>query len=651
MINKLVQKHKIILSGVSGDIKNNIIANSDVNNSKKIEYVSAGEGQAECPNRIASPSNPSINASDSCNYDSSSVCESENDLELEETYDIYGVDSVSCNYDSRPNSVCESENDIEIEHINDNIGVASVANAGESFATGLKEWAISNNITITALGQILKLIKSHTNLELPADGRTLLQTPRHQKIDLIDGRYQHYFGILPNLLKTLQCLNCSFSIENLYLVFNVDGIPIFKSSNLEFWPILCKIKGIPCNPFVVSIYAGKGKPSVENFLQPFIDEIKFLCTEGFMFNNKLIKVFINYFVCDSPARAFLKQCKSHTGYYACERCFIKGEYKSHSMSYHVLTNQVRTNDNFRNMEQELHHIGESPLCALDIDMIHSFVLDPMHLLMLGVQRRLLNMWCNVVPFKIHRSSKLEINDNLTEIKKYIPSEFNRKCRPLNELDRYKATELRLFLCYIGPVVFQSHLEKKVFNHYLLLFFAIRVLNNKLFIRNEEDIEYARQLLQKFVKNYNSIYKNANVVLNVHNLLHVADDVERYGTLDEFSAYPFENMLGVLKRRVRSGSNAMQQICARITEMSHTGHQCIQKKFSNNSITLENGHIKLNSFKDSFVKLNNGKVGFVKNNNGSIIFYQCLKREPAFKFPCDSSYLDIYKTSKKYKKKS
>lgn len=31
------------------------------------------------------------------------------------------------------------------------------------------------------------------------------------------------------------------------------------------------------------------------------------------------------FCCDMPARSFIKCCKGHTSYYACERCSVKGE--------------------------------------------------------------------------------------------------------------------------------------------------------------------------------------------------------------------------------------------------------------------------------------------------------------------------------------
>ena len=32
------------------------------------------------------------------------------------------------------------------------------------------------------------------------------------------------------------------------------------------------------------------------------------------------------FICDTPARAFLKCVKSHTGYFSCDHCEVEGEW-------------------------------------------------------------------------------------------------------------------------------------------------------------------------------------------------------------------------------------------------------------------------------------------------------------------------------------
>jgi len=46
----------------------------------------------------------------------------------------------------------------------------------------------------------------------------------------------------------------------------------------------------------------------------------------------------------------------------------------------------------------------------------------------------------------------EVNNALLKIRDYVPSEFCRLQRPLSDIEFWKATELRFFLLYSGPIV-------------------------------------------------------------------------------------------------------------------------------------------------------------------------------------------------------
>lgn len=49
------------------------------------------------------------------------------------------------------------------------------------------------------------------------------------------------------------------------------------------------------------------------------------------------------------------------------------------------------------------------------------------------------------------------------------------------------------------------------------------------------------------------------------LLHLISDVMRFGNVMNFSAYPFEDKLGGLKRLIKTSSKPLQQICHRLCE--------------------------------------------------------------------------------------
>jgi hypothetical protein len=62
-------------------------------------------------------------------------------------------------------------------------------------------------------------------------------------------------------------------------------------------------------------------------------------------------------------------------------------------------------------------------------------------------------------------------------------------------------------------------------------------------------DYAEQLLITCVKNMRELYGRGMMVYSVHRLLHLTDDVRRYGILDNFFIFPFENKLREIKKTV------------------------------------------------------------------------------------------------------
>lgn len=170
----------------------------------------------------------------------------------------------------------------------------------------LREWALKFLITHRAINELLEGLSIIGIPDLPKDSRTLLQTPRRVEIIKIgDGEYWHngltevLTGVLNNLKKTP---------TEIALNFNMDGLPISRSSRDEFWPILCNIAGMPnIAPMTIGIYYGKGKPSnVNKFLMPFVNEISEILEQGILINLATVSVKINCFICDTPARALIK---------------------------------------------------------------------------------------------------------------------------------------------------------------------------------------------------------------------------------------------------------------------------------------------------------------------------------------------------------
>lgn len=110
--------------------------------------------------------------------------------------------------------------------------------------------------------------------------------------------------------------------------------------------------------------------------------------------------------------------KQSSGYFSC-KCTQEGEYIN-SVVFPNLKFTLRTDESFRIQEQEEHHTGISSLEKLEIDMINQIALDYMHLVCLGIMKRLLLFW-------VKGSKSLRLN---LECQKYI-------CNALSALSQRK----------------------------------------------------------------------------------------------------------------------------------------------------------------------------------------------------------------------
>lgn len=428
----------------------------------------------------------------------------------------------------------------------------------------LKKWYIETAPSRKFLENLLAILQEE-GLEVPLSAAALLGKKDKVAIKKVfPGSYCH-IGLENQLKKVGDVLK---NYDEVQLDINIDGIPLFKSSRIQLWPILLKITNLKekVRPFPVGIYVGHAKPScVTEFCKDFVEEV-LLLKDGFILNERKIKIVLRCLTCDTPAKAFVCGIPGHTSSHGCSKCTQVAKKVGSVLTYSTVSGTLISDEDFSLRKYPKHHNqkfkdANSPLEQIGFNMVSQTPLDSMHLIDLGVTRKMLiRIIKNRTEEKTPKSNISAISSELVNLRKKIPKEFPRKPRSLDEIHNWKATEFHQFLAYTGLIVLYNNVHKDIFYEFLLLHCAYRLLSNPRHVYS--NVTEANDLLQLFVENFPIVFGPDSVSYNVHNLLHIAASAERYGTLMSFSAYDFENKLQILKKHVRKPSSILQQIVQR-----------------------------------------------------------------------------------------
>lgn len=529
----------------------------------------------------------------------------------------------------------------------------------------LRKRAVENNINQNSLDKLLKILKARLLPSLPKSSKTFLKTTSatYNIINMEDqngnmGEFV-YFGVAAGIVGVI---NENIHVGEIELKINADGLPMSRSSNKQFWVIAGKIHYMPdiYDVFPIAIFYGEAKPKSSTiFMKQFVEEITKLQIVGLDIGNRHFDVTLKCFICDTPARSFLKNTQGHRGLCACERCAVVGRTVQGRTVFASTTSENRTDTSFRMMDQPEHHHEEtSPILEVRprVNIVKVFILDFMHLCCLGIMKKLLEYWLgHNSPARFDVRKKQEISRRMIELHSQIPSEFQRKPRSTQFVAKWKATEFRFFLLYCGPIVLKRLLSTDLYDHFLLLHTSCRILSSENLFRRYA--HFAKEYLKAFFIGLKDYYGDQSQVLNAHHLIHLADDVINMGcSLLHLTAFPFESMLGRIKKYLRTPNRQLAQLCRRLFEKKSVNiyrkpglppmYEII--KIVRNEIT----QIKFKQFiistsiPNNTILLKNGRIisveKIIRNPERLVVEGQELRIvKRVYNYPSDSSFFNIW----------
>lgn len=338
------------------------------------------------------------------------------------------------------------------------------------------------------------------------------------------------------------------------------------------------------------------------------------------------------------------------------------------MSFPNINCPKRTDQSFRNREQQEHHKERSIIEDITgVDMIGDFpISDPLHLLHLGIMKKCLIRWVDGTKSyksKLRTPELNRINATLGKLKFELPTEIHRTVRDLNTLHFWKGTEYRTFLLYLGIIALKDIVHIDEYNHFVQLSCAVILLSSKVYECVVHNTVLIDSLLEAYIEKYIELYGEQSISSNVHNLVHVKDDVIRLGDLNSISTYPFENALRMMKLKLRGMSKPLEQLSRRMAEIFQV--MDFKAQPSNQTTQLKNPfHHDKSKFQAVFLgefRLSSQKFGdkwFMTHQkhiiefkyatvlNGVIMLhgYEVKVKRDFFTYPLHSSKLNIYSTT-------
>ena len=247
------------------------------------------------------------------------------------------------------------------------------------------------------------------------------------------------------------------NIMTISLAMNSDGVRMINSRKKSLWPLWLSVLNLPptlrcmfVNIVLAKLWFGRGKPDWKIFFDQIkegLDRRPAIEINGvswtLMFEVKIL-------VADLPAKASILNIKQFNAYFGCSFCLIKcksiGEGKK-GLFYPNQRNKMRTKERHEEYLNLIQNEGLSSFRGVKgpsavADIVDNLPLlapiDYMHQVLLGLTRTLLF----AVKNKTNKLGLGRIRKAVEGIQ--LTSDFMRSLRSLDELEYFKANELKVW---------------------------------------------------------------------------------------------------------------------------------------------------------------------------------------------------------------
>lgn len=187
---------------------------------------------------------------------------------------------------------------------------SSYKRENESLNEKLRDWYLKHRPSRKCVEDLVKILRSE-NLNVTSSFFQFKVVVQPEIEEIAGGSYLH-IGLAHQLRKIAEAIQIP---DHLNIDINIDGLPLYRSSNTQLWPILIRVNNVKGMPvFPVGVFLGNRKPSnCEEYLFNFTSELSYYIENGIQLSEKNIKLAIRAIICDTFPRVSTWLCKVYTG--------------------------------------------------------------------------------------------------------------------------------------------------------------------------------------------------------------------------------------------------------------------------------------------------------------------------------------------------
>lgn len=325
-----------------------------------------------------------------------------------------------------------------------------------------------------------------------------------------------------------------------------------------------------------------GKPNIDTFFQPFVEEMQDLSQNGFQWNDengngRRSRVFAMISPVDSIARPHMANIHQFNGLSGCHWCIQPGRMvprgRGHARSYELQAPEPerRTMESWAQDAREAEQTGttvngikgDSIISQIpQYDIVWGSPVEYLHQLCHGVVRQLLDCFLDSKHFQSAHylgNRKEALDARLKQCKP--PTELSRTPQPISKRQFWNASDHRHFLVYYAVFVFRDILPRQYYKHFCLLVYVSQKLLSEKIRRDElDELELS---LKKVVLQIPELYGGAHAcTFNVHQCTHIVECVRKWGPLWAHSAFNFESNNRFIGSMRLGTQHVVKQICSR-----------------------------------------------------------------------------------------